>query len=551
MDNGHDTRFGDGSPNDPTHASASPDAPNSANTLIDLEDEELNVREFRRLIEKFIKAPIEFTKSTHATIKQFLDWINFGEDAEEILNQYNILKRYNNEPDPGIWIQRRDFDFSIETDFDWKHFRYENSGGPSEKEKFLNENKYLLNYWKDARNEIPKLRKYYQPKKKLAVIIQFDEPRPIKKRKRKEDHLTSTNPGPTFVHSYEGNSAILQPPYSGGTLPHSNNNIPPFNYQSYPVNPDQLQAQVQQSSAMLQPTQQVYRPHNVMQGGQAYSNPHANGAYHDTSPTPGYLPFSNDPGSSHATHYASSYADGTMPHLTNQNLVPNNNNRNNFSYSENHTESHAQPGYNCFGNANISNTNEIMATTNSSSDFQNYDAFNQYLVQTNEDSSPQQVNEYFISDTQITYVRKEDLDTQVQGLTEKMEQIHSEVTQNKRSIDGLTYSFGNLTMQTIQNTNDIQRLDYEIAELSVEVNREICDILFSIFRQNKGHAPVGKQLTNKVREILNRTNEELPDRIISNFIHNSLKSRGIVRVYPDQKICVLDEEMARKYRLKD
>jgi hypothetical protein len=24
-----------------------------------------------------------------------------------------------------------------------------------------------------------------------------------------------------------------------------------------------------------------------------------------------------------------------------------------------------------------------------------------------------------------------------------------------------------------------------------------------------------------------------------------------VRVYPDQKICVLDEEMARKYRLKD
>jgi hypothetical protein len=153
--------------------------------LIDLEDEELNVREFRRLIEKFIKAPIEFTKSTHATIKQFLDWINFGEDAEEILKQYNILKRYNNEPDPGIWIQRCDFDFSIETDFDWKHFRYENSGGPSEKEKFLNENKYLRNYWKDARNEIPKLRKYYQPKKKLAVIIQFDEPRPIKKRKRK------------------------------------------------------------------------------------------------------------------------------------------------------------------------------------------------------------------------------------------------------------------------------------------------------------------------------------------------------------------------------
>jgi uncharacterized protein YoxC len=316
------------------------------------------------------------------------------------------------------------------------------------------------------------------------------------------------------------------------------------------VNPDQRQAEVQQSSAMLQTMQQVYTPHNVVQGGQVYSNPHANGAYHGTGPTPGYLPFSNDPDSTHAMHYAPSYTDDMLQ--TNQNHLPNNYNWNNFSYSEKHTKSaHAQLSYNSLCNANISNTNEIMATTNSSSDFQNYDAFNQYRVQTNEVSSPQQGNEYFISDTQITYVRKEDLDTQVQGLTEKMEQIHSEVKQNTKSIDGLTYSFGNLTMQTIQNTNDIQRLDYEIAELSVEVNREICDVLFSIFRLNNGHAPLGKQLTNKVREILLRTNEQLPDRIISNFIHNSLKSRGIVRVYPDQKICVLDEEMARKYRLKD
>lgn len=178
--------------------------------MIDLDDEELNVREFRRLIEKFKNDPIQYINSTHATIKQFLDWINFGEDAEEILNQYKILKRYNNEFGPGIWIQHCDFDFSIETGFDWKHFRYENSGGPSEKEKFLDENKYLLNYWKVVGNEIPKLRKYYQPKKKFAVIIQFNEPKPKKQLKRKGAPLT-TKHCVDLIFSCSGSSDLSEP----------------------------------------------------------------------------------------------------------------------------------------------------------------------------------------------------------------------------------------------------------------------------------------------------------------------------------------------------
>lgn len=155
---------------------------------IEDEIEELNVSEFRSLIQNFIGEPVAFINSSHSTIKKFVDWINYGTHAEEILKEFNILKRYNNEYGPGIWIQPNSIQFTPSHFADWKNFRYVNRSGPSDKAKFLKDHKYVLNYWDGKNDDVTKLRKFYHPEKSLAVIIQFDEPpqtRPVKKRKSK------------------------------------------------------------------------------------------------------------------------------------------------------------------------------------------------------------------------------------------------------------------------------------------------------------------------------------------------------------------------------
>lgn len=147
----------------------------------------MDVSEFKKLIRGFISDPYSFIKCSHEEKKRFIDWINY-EDAEEILKQpefHLIWRQYNNEYGPGIWIQDNAIQFTrskLNCFAGWKNFRYENGSGTSDDEDFFNKNKYLKNYWYIP-DQAPKLRKFYHPHKKLAVIIQFDPPRATKKRK--------------------------------------------------------------------------------------------------------------------------------------------------------------------------------------------------------------------------------------------------------------------------------------------------------------------------------------------------------------------------------
>lgn len=147
------------------------------------------------------------------------------------------------------------------------------------------------------------------------------------------------------------------------------------------------------------------------------------------------------------------------------------------------------------------------------------------------------------------YVLKEEFLQHKQLINSKIEQIDYDIKQTKNDVTHLTSSMGNLSIQIATHDRLLAQQDHEIVELNVDINREMCVALLTVFKEQSGYAPVGRHLAILLRQLMNKTPAELPDKIISKFVY-VLEARKILRPRSStDRRWELDVEMAVKYGL--